>query len=770
MEGGYEEMYRKIAEILDAGIWHTDVDDRTVYVNDKMARMLGYSVEEMIGRTTFEFVHSSWAHMNEVHMKFRKERDNNIPEAALAKKDGSKLWVAMFTKTLYDHEGKFTGGLAVVTDITERKNTELALKYSEERYRGFINNAPAITYEIDCQSNKFISVNDVMCTILGYTREELLNTSPFDILCGESQAFFRERIKKLHMGEKPEAVEYKIKTKDGRELNVICHIALAYEDGVPNRVIVVAIDITERKRVEDELRASEGRLRTFMQQSVDGIIIIDRSGTIVEWNPGIELITGISRMEALGSPLWEMQYRLAPVRVDEREFYKAAKEKIMWGMLEGVSLKRVLEEEILRPDGERRVMQSKLFALYSEGKMFAGAVVRDVTERRRAEEALKQANERLNEAMNISENRAAQLDAIFDSMSDGLLMIDMEGNSLFENAIAIKLLGIYKRDKKKIWERTTVEKIVDDEGRPIMCDDVPSKKALRGEFIHNASLTVYHNDGSRYALSVSSAPIRTSKGKNAGIVITLSDVTAAKDAEREQLRLKALDRMRNDFLDIFAHELKTPLTPLKMYCSLMKDGRLGKFSSKDRKRLDDMVANVARLERLVAEMLDYMRVKVTSLEISPRARSLLMVVKDCASEFRQLAHVKGISIEIKNEGNTKGHFDAGMIGIAIKNLISNAVKYSNGGKVVISVKGVGDGIQVAVSDEGAGISKPNLKHLFEKYYTAETSLTCSSDQLGLGLYIAKAIVEQHGGRIWAKSKLGKGSTFSFVIPRMPKRI
>jgi PAS domain S-box-containing protein len=167
-------------------------------------------------------------------------------------------------------------------------------------------------------------------------------------------------------------------------------------------VQMVLRDITERKRAEEALRDSEERFRTFIQQSLDGIILIDGQGTVVEWNDGEERITGIPRSQALGRPLWEIEYELAPPDKRTREFLQIAKQKIVGGLQEGTALKHTVEEQIVRPDGTRRIVQSTVFAVQGGQGLLAAGICRDITERKGVEEALRESEERFRAYMNNS--------------------------------------------------------------------------------------------------------------------------------------------------------------------------------------------------------------------------------------------------------------------------------------------------------------------------------------------------------------------------------
>lgn len=177
---------------------------------------------------------------------------------------------------------------------------------------------------------------------------------------------------------------------------------------------------------EAGLRECEEWFRTFIRQSLDGIIIIDNQGIILEWNDGEERITGIPRSEAMGQPLWEVQYRLAPDEKKDSTFLHTAREKIFNGLKEGVDLKRVLEDEIQRPDGTKRIVQSVLFAIRSGRQMLAGGICRDITEIKRMEEELRRSCDELE---TLVQERTKELQAINEALkteNDERLRIEIE--------------------------------------------------------------------------------------------------------------------------------------------------------------------------------------------------------------------------------------------------------------------------------------------------------------------------------------------------------
>ena len=183
-------------------------------------------------------------------------------------KDGRKIFIEATSISLRNEAGEVIGGVSVGRDITERKHAEEALRESEEKFRNLVKYAPAAIYEMDLQGTKFLSVNEVMCNILGYTKEELLSKIPGDLLDPESRILFKERIRKKLAGEKiSEPVEYRIRRKDGEWINTAISVgSFTYSDENPPRVVVIGHDITERKRMEEELRRKHDDLNAAYEE------------------------------------------------------------------------------------------------------------------------------------------------------------------------------------------------------------------------------------------------------------------------------------------------------------------------------------------------------------------------------------------------------------------------------------------------------------------------------------------------------------------------
>jgi PAS domain S-box-containing protein len=275
----------------------------------------------------------------------------------------------------------------VFRDITERKETEDALRKSEEKYRALFETAKDAIFLSD-DVGKFVDVNQAACESLGYSREELLRLSNREI---EADPTGYDAFLKVRDTSTKEAIfEVNQQRKDGTLLPVEITGKFFNVDG-ELLFLEIARDITERKRAEDALRESEEKLRSIVEQSGDGIVLVDEEGTIIEWNLGQERITGLSRAEVLGRPLWDVQFRMAANDPDNPVVYEQVKAGVLKILETGQLgwLGRLEEAVIKRPGGTRRVIQAAVFPIKTDKGFMAGAISRDITEREAAEEQIK---------------------------------------------------------------------------------------------------------------------------------------------------------------------------------------------------------------------------------------------------------------------------------------------------------------------------------------------------------------------------------------------
>jgi PAS domain S-box-containing protein len=286
-----------IANANDAIIGY-DSNMRVTFWNKAAQQLYGYTSEEAMGKSGLDLLKPIYVNVAREELLNKVASEGHVETESIRQtKDGKSIDVEAHVILLRNEAGKPVGYVSVDRDITARKKAEEALRASEERYRHIVQYAPTAIYEVDFRGPTFRSVNDVMCQLTGYTREELLARSPMDLLDAESQARFAERIKKALSGQRiDENVEYKAIVKDGSVRWVILNVNLTKSDGGFDGALVVAHDVTERKKTEEAL----AKQAALIDLSPDAIIVKQLNGTITLWSHGAETLYGWSKEEAIG--------------------------------------------------------------------------------------------------------------------------------------------------------------------------------------------------------------------------------------------------------------------------------------------------------------------------------------------------------------------------------------------------------------------------------------------------------------------------------------
>src|SRR5882672_3216785 len=232
-------------------------------------------------------------------------------------------------------------------------------------------------------------------------------------------------------------------------------------------------------------------------------------------------------------------------------------------------------------------------------------------------------------------------------------------------------------------------------------------------------------------------------------------------------RTKELDRMKSEFVAVVSHEVRTPLTSIKGSLELLGDERFHVLPPPQKELLSICQANTERLISLINDILDFSKLESSKLSLNFENFDVGRVVPEAVDHIRNLAAMRGITIDVHIEG-TAGALEADPMRVAqvITNLLGNAIKFSpEKGKIEVWARGTDEEVTVDIKDFGKGISQRDLSRLFQRFAQLDSSTTRRAGGTGLGLVISKGIVEQHGGRIWVDSTMGVGSTFSFSLPR-----
>jgi len=265
----------------------------------------------------------------------------------------------------------------------------------------------------------------------------------------------------------------------------------------------------------------------------------------------------------------------------------------------------------------------------------------------------------------------------------------------------------------------------------------------------------FDNQDIKYAESV--APLLSTAVENA------MNFAATYDALS---KLKRVDTLRANFSSIAAHELRTPLTSIRVYVELMKAGKVGKFNEAEIKNIDNLVASISELNDIIDNMLEYTRMEAILLETELTELNPGPLLEEICATFSAQFAAKSINFSYAAEGALPSvRASESLLKRVINNIIGNAIKFTpEGGRIEVKVSPEADGVLISVSDTGKGIPEDELPFIFDRFHIVDSSLLHSRTGFRLGLPISKVIVERHGGKIWADSELGKGSTFYVLLP------
>ncbi len=373
-------------------------------------------------------------------------------------------------------------------------------------------------------------------------------------------------------------------------------------------------------------------------------------------------------------------------------------------------------------------------------------LVQDVTEQVRAKRQIEALADMMAE-------RSARLDSILGSMTDGLWVYDAGGAVIDVNQAALTMFGLASRTEAEQQGSFDAFNLRYPDGRPVPREDFPYARALRGMTVPDYLAIGRHLITSKdLDLSIAAAPIES--GGIVGAVLVIRDITA----------LQELDRKKDEFLSVASHELRTPLTTIKGYTQLLAQ-TVDDLTSEDRHTyINAVLGEIDRMMGLISELLDVSRIETNRLQIHPQPIRWLEFLERRASAFRVQNPTREFRFEAETNETTV-YADPDRMRQVVDNLLSNAVKYSAEGTWIELRAKVSGGIMLtSVTDRGIGIPRDEIPQLFERFHRARNVSSRYYGGLGLGLYIAKAIVEAHDGAISVDSEEGQGSCFTICLP------
>lgn len=542
-----------------------------------------------------------------------------------------------------------------------------------------------------------------------------------------------------------------------------------------------------------EAQAAEARLRAMLDVLPYGVVIADADGTLIAMNKALQALWGADAPLNIGIA----KYR------DYKAWWPATGQPVSadeWGMARALREGQPIigeEMDIETFDGQRKMIVNSAVPVYDESGAVTGgvAVNIDITEQKRLEAELAQ--------------RLSELENVFSSITDALLVCDAQGRLMRMNTAARELLGL-DSDHEAVMPPELARRmnLRSSDGDPITGDDWALGQLLRGEAIPSdgaVDVLLSRPDGLDARIGFTGSPIRDGAGTIIGAVLVGRDVTERRRLEQElrtvntQLatmsavlseqaqRLETTNRRMDRFLAMANHELKTPLTSLSANLQLA-NRRLRRLSQEGERDattgagqpghetkaiitvVDRAQGATRRMTRLVNELLDVSRIQSGRLTLRQEPCDLLALTRSVIGDMRQGRSGRALLFKATVE-SAPVLADPDRLSEVIDNYLSNAAKYSpEHTPIVISLALTDDGlVRVSVRDKGQGISPETQARIWNVFERLDADAAQHTDgvNLGLGLHICKTVIELHGGQVGVESAVGVGSTFWFSLPMMP---
>jgi PAS domain S-box-containing protein len=647
---------------------------------------------------------------------------------------------------------------------------------------------------------QWISVNQRYCEITGYSREEILKQHVEDLTHPDDAPANREFIRRIRSGELPEyKIEKRLIRKDGKVIwvNLTVSIVRSATDD-PLYLVGFTEDITERREAQSQASRSLSLLRATLESTADGILVVDLDGKILSFNQKL-------------ADMWEIPAEVFASGDDQRAI-NAALDKLIYPedfLTKVIELYRHPEEssyDVLE------LKDGRIFERYSQPQRIDEVPVgrvwsfRDVTARRRAEEqahALAREQAARAEAEN-SQKRAALLaeasrvlSASFDyqttlaalvnlavpALADYCALDIVEGDKFdrigeahVDPAKSQLLREVATFPRSALTSRHPLIRVMTT-GEPVLEADI-TPAFIRASFAEAEQRRIVEALAPRSLICV---PLVTS-GKPLGALTMvtsgsgrryeLADLALAADLARraavvvEHARLfheaQQATRARDDVLAVVAHDLRNPLNTVSMAVSLMLESTPPE-RVQERRQVEIVRRATDRMNRMIQDLLDVKRMESGRLTIDVTPESPSTLINDTIDMLRPLAAGSTIRLDTSiDDGLPMVHADAARIQQVLSNLVGNAVKFTpRNGRVTVCAERIDGEVRFGVIDTGPGIPPEQVPHIFGRFWQAQTS---DRRGIGLGLAIAKGIVEAHNGRIWVESHVGLGSTFYFTLP------
>ncbi|MBE7413001.1 MAG: PAS domain S-box protein [Leptospiraceae bacterium] len=722
-----------------------DRDGIVTTINKQGCAILGYPEEEILGEFWFQKFLPKPDEMEKIYplflefMSSGKEIQMEYFENQIVNSSGEIRLIAWHNIVLRDEKKNIIGILCSGEDITNRKKIEEEIVKAKNFSESIIASLPGIFYVID-QNGKFLRVNNQFLNITGYTEEEVDLMHPLDFFTNSEKQLLTERIQEVFEKGKSN-VEANMLLKNG---NTIPYFFTGYRAVIDNLplLIGVGVDISERKKAEDELQKSEKKFRRLFEKSTDALTIVENE-TFIDCNQSTVDLLGFNTKEEIIS-LHPSQ--VSPKFQPDGELSSEKAQKMMRLTFQKGAHR--FEWVHKRKNGETVYTEVLLTSISEDpNKRQLYTVWRDITDRKKAEESLAEERERLLVTLK--------------SIGDGVITTDVSGNIILMNSVAEELCG-WSLEEAKGKPLPEIFRIIHEFTREVF--ESPVSRVLKtGSIVELENHTVLiSRNGTERVIADSGSPIRNQKSEIIGVVLVFRDMT-----EKHKMQTTIQRSAKLDSLGVLAggiaHDFNNLLSGIYGNIDLALE------NSNDKRNiayLNKAIGTIDRAKGLTSQLLTFAKGG------SP-AREITQIVPFLKKTILFALSGSNVSCLFQiEEGLWNCNIDKHQIAQVFDNIVINAKQAMPfGGKIEVIAENIkiaekkgnleielGEYVKISIKDYGHGMSKKTLSKIFDPYYTTKEG------GHGLGLATCYSIINKHEGSIDVESEVGVGSIFHIYLP------
>jgi PAS domain S-box-containing protein len=763
-----ENVLRKTQEQLmlairsaNVGLWDWDLQSNEVYYSPEWKRQLGYEDHE-ISNDFSEW--ESRVHPEDlerakgtIHTFLDNPYPNYYNEFRMQHKDGSYRWILAQASLINDDQGRPIHMIGSHIEITGSKRAEEKLRASETRYRELFNNinSGVAVYEVKDSGRDFVfkDFNRAGERIDHDNRERLIGKSIFEVRPGVEEFGLIDVFRKVWQTGRP--AHHPVTLYEDR------HLVGWYENYVykilPNEIVTVFENVTERKRAEEKLRESEKKYRDLINGMNDTVWVIDFDTTILDVNNTAINVLGYSREELLSMKISDIDVDMTPEQIQGLAS-NMPKDQV-----------QVFETWHTTKDGRKLPVEVSSSLVSYAGKTVVMSITRDITKRKKAEEALRRSEDKYSKAFDASPNVL-----VISRLADGLII---ETNNSWE-----RLFG-YSREETIGQSSLELGLFVNPADRQLAATQL----RVQG-YVHDFEIEIRHKSGEVRQAILSLELIEI---ENEPCMLTIiHDITERKKYEKElqtlnteleqrvaarteqlvqtNIELEHANRAKDEFLATMSHELRTPLNSILGLSETLLERRSGSLNAKQKEFLQTIETSGHHLLELINDVLDLSKIEAGKLDFYPQVVDIDALCRSSLGFVKEQAMRKSITISHQNDGtDTRIYADPRRLKQILVNLLTNAVKFTpEHGQVELQVHTnvEDDLIQLSVTDNGIGIAPEDLQRLFQPFVQVDSSLNRQFEGTGLGLALVQKLTDMHGGSVQVESEVGIGSRFTINLP------